>query len=99
MDARSKRKNHCENEKNRNCFFEVHGFHLKNPFFKNYKNAFQELEKGNLDAISTDATILQGLVLDNPEYKILPDRYSTEFYGIALRKESDSENLKNAINF
>ena len=66
--------------------------------FKNYKNAFKELEKENIDAISTDATILHGIVIDNPDYKVLPDRYSTEYYGIALRKDEVSQNLKIALN-
>ena len=66
--------------------------------FKNYKEAFEEFQKGNLDAISTDDVILQGIVEDNKGYKILPDRYSTEFYGIAIRKDEASKPLKNSIN-
>lgn len=66
--------------------------------FKNYKEAFKELANGNIDAISTDDAILQGIVAQNPEYKILPDRYSTEFYGIALRKDENSKTLKEEIN-
>jgi len=66
--------------------------------FKNYEDALEEFEKGNLDAISTDDVILQGIVADNENYKILPDRYSTEFYGIALRKDNQSQSLKNSIN-
>ena len=48
--------------------------------------------------ISTDDVILQGIVEDNKGYKILPDRYSTEFYGIAIRKDEASKPLKNSIN-
>lgn len=66
--------------------------------FKNYQEALAEFEKGNLDAISTDDVILQGLVADNENYKILPDRYSTEFYGIAFRKDEASKTLKNSVN-
>lgn len=66
--------------------------------FKNYKDAFKELVNGNVDAISTDDVILQGIIAQNPEYKLLPDRYSTEFYGIALRKDEDSQSLKEEIN-
>lgn len=66
--------------------------------FKNYKDAFKELVNGNIDAISTDDVILQGIIAQNPEYKILPDRYSTEFYGIALRKDENSQSLKEEIN-
>ena len=66
--------------------------------FKNYEDAFKELEAKNVDAISTDDVILQGLVAENEGYKLLPDRYSTEFYGIALRKEEKTQSLKAAIN-
>ncbi|MCQ2957705.1 MAG: transporter substrate-binding domain-containing protein [Candidatus Gastranaerophilales bacterium] len=66
--------------------------------FRNYKFAFDELQKGNIDAISTDDVILQGIVSDYPDYKILQDRYSTEFYGIALRKDIASQTLKQEIN-
>ena len=66
--------------------------------FKNYEDAFEEFKKGNIDAISTDDVILQGIATKSSKYKILPDRYSTEFYGIALRKDEYSKNLKLAIN-
>ena len=66
--------------------------------FKNYEEALDEFQKGNLDAISTDDVILQGIIMDNPNYKILPDRYSTEFYGIAFRKDEFSKSLKTSVN-
>ncbi len=70
--------------------------HIKG--FKNYKEAFKELQKGNLDALTADDVILQGIIVENEGYKILNDRYSTEIYGIALRKDSSSESLRIAIN-
>jgi len=66
--------------------------------FRNYKFAFEELQKGNIDAISTDDVILQGIVTDYPDFKILQDRYSTEFYGIAFRKDIASQSLKEEVN-
>ena len=66
--------------------------------FKNYKDAFIELENHNIDAISTDDVILQGIANISSQYKILPERYSTEFYGIAFRKDDFSQSLKNSIN-
>ena len=66
--------------------------------FKNYQDAFVELQRDNIDAMSTDDVILQGITANSDEYKILPERYSTEFYGIALRKEEASQSLKTAIN-
>ena len=66
--------------------------------FKNYEQAFVELSKNNIDAISTDDVILQGIIAQNEGYRLLPDRYSTEFYGIALRKAEESQSLKEEIN-
>lgn len=66
--------------------------------FKNYEEAFKELAMGNIDAISTDDVILQGLISQHKGYKLLPDRYSTDFYGIALRKDDASQSLKEEIN-
>ena len=66
--------------------------------FRNYADAFAELKNGNIDAISTDEVILRGIASGAKGYKILPDRYSTEFYGIAIRKDEASESLKSAIN-
>ena len=66
--------------------------------FKNYEEAFKELLNGGIDAISTDDVILQGIIAQNPDFKILPDRYSTEFYGIALRKDDSTQSLKEEIN-
>ena len=66
--------------------------------FRNYEDAFKELEKDNIDAVSTDDVILQGLISQNDGYTLLPDRYSTDFYGIALRKDEASQDLKEEIN-
>lgn len=72
--------------------------HSKIVGFKNYEDAFKELSKGNIDAISTDDVILQGIINKYKGYRMLPDRYSTEFYGIALRKDLESQSLKKEIN-
>ncbi len=66
--------------------------------FRNYEEAFKELANGNIDAVSTDDAILQGIISQHKGYKLLPDRYSTEFYGIALRKDEASQSLKEEIN-
>lgn len=66
--------------------------------FRNYTDAFVELKKGNIDAISTDEVILRGIASEANGYKILPDKYSKELYGIAIRKDKASESLKDAIN-
>lgn len=66
--------------------------------FKNYERAFEELENRNIDAISTDDVILKGIISAKDKYKILPDRYTKEYYGIAFRKDKQSEKLKKYIN-
>ncbi len=50
------------------------------------------------DAITTDDSLLQGLVMENNDYIILPNRLTKEPYGIAFKKSGQTKNLKNIIN-
>ena len=54
---------------------------------KTYTEAFSLLKSGEIDALLADDTILYGLASDNKKYKILPRRYTQEYYAIAVRKE------------
>lgn len=58
-------------------------------------NAFKE---GYGEAITTDDALLQGLVLENNDYIILPERLTKEPYGIAFRKAKQTKALKKNIN-
>ena len=50
------------------------------------------------DAILADDSILYGFVLDNKGYKILPARYTKEYYAIALRQGEENKELKEELN-
>ena len=42
--------------------------------------------------------MLYGLVSENIGYKILPKRYTKEYYAVALRRAPESEELREAVN-
>ena len=57
--------------------------------FASYGEAYRALELGSISAVSTDDTILAGLLAANPRkaaYEILDTRISTEPYGLGVRK-------------
>lgn len=66
--------------------------------FKNYNDAFRQLKNGNIDAMTTDDTILYGLISENKDFRILKERFSHELYGIAFRKDEASLSLKEHVN-
>ncbi len=65
---------------------------------KNYNDAFNLLKENKVDAILADDSILYGFLTDKKEYKILPARYTKEYYAIALRKGKETESLKEELN-
>lgn len=65
---------------------------------KNYNEAFNLLKEDRVDAILADDSILYGFIMDNKGYKILPARYTKEFYAIALRQGDENKELKDALN-
>ena len=57
--------------------------------FNSYPDAFRALKQGSIGAISTDETILAGLLAADPrkaDYEILGATTSDERYGLAVRK-------------
>lgn len=56
--------------------------------------ALNAFKSGSADAITTDDSLLQGFVLKNPDYTLLPKRLSKEPYGIAFRKSPQTKSLK-----
>lgn len=65
---------------------------------KNLEEGVQELAAGRIDALSSDSLLLLGLQLAHPELalRLLPDRCSSEPYGIALAEnQSDLRDLVN----
>ncbi len=63
-----------------------------------YKEAFELLAGGKVEAILADDSLLYGLMADNKGYKILPSRYTEEFYAIGLRQGDDTSSLKNQLD-
>src|SRR5574344_218483 len=63
-----------------------------------YKDAFEALKNGSVEAMSADDSLLLGFIADNKDYKILPRRLTQEYYAIALKKDSSSLALKRNIN-
>ena len=65
---------------------------------RNYEDVFKLLKENKVDAILADDTILYGFIMDNKGYKILPARYTREFYAIALRQGEENKELKEELN-
>lgn len=63
---------------------------------RGYLEGFELLKSGKIDALLADDSLLYGFVMDNKNYKIIPKRYSQEFYAIAIRKNDTK--LQNALN-
>lgn len=66
--------------------------------FRTYNDAFSALKAGRGNALTTDDTIIYGFLDTDPNYKILPERYTKEPYGIAIKKGEDTETLRMAID-
>ncbi len=61
-------------------------------------DAINAFKSGAGDAITTDNSLLQGLVADNKNYIILPNRLTKEPYGIAFKKSKQTKSLRNNVN-
>lgn len=66
--------------------------------YRTYEDGFEALRAKKADAMTADESILVGLALDNPQYKVLPQRYTNELYAIAFRKGKKSQGLKNDVD-
>ena len=67
--------------------------------FRSYNDAYQALKSGQINAITSDDTILSRYELDDNEVVILPRRYSNEPYGIAFKKGDTTRKLKENLDF
>lgn len=67
--------------------------------FKSYSEAYKALKNGNINAITSDDTILSGFAMQDKEVKLLSKRYSREPYGIGFKKGKGSKKLKENIDF
>lgn len=66
--------------------------------FRTYNDAFSALKAGRGNALTTDDSILYGFLESDKNFKILPERYTKEPYGIAIKKGSETETLRIAID-
>lgn len=66
--------------------------------YKSYQAGFKGMLNRKAEALTTDDAIIAGFVIDHPEFMMLPQRYTQEGYGIAFRKEAESQSLKHEVN-
>jgi|GEM_PF-248992 len=66
--------------------------------FRTYTDAFSALRAGRADALTTDDTIITGFLIENPNFKILDERYTKEPYGLGFRKGVDTQSFQQAVN-
>ncbi len=66
--------------------------------FRSYTDGYSALKAGRAEAMVTDKSILYGITMYDNNFKLLPQIYTKEYYGIALRKKPESEELKREID-
>ena len=66
--------------------------------YDNNSEAINAFKNGYGDAITTDDSLLQGLVMKNGDYMLLQKRLTKEPYGIAFKKSKQTNILKNNVN-
>ena len=66
--------------------------------YENHTDALDAFKNDSYDAITTDDSLLQGFIIDNSDYIILPERLTKEPYGIAFKKSKHSNSLKKIID-
>ena len=67
--------------------------------FRTYKDAYNALKAGRINAITSDDTILSRFVYDDSSVKLLSKRYSKEPYGIAFKKGDATIRFKEQLDF
>ena len=65
---------------------------------RTYPEIFSLLKNDEIDAIFADDTMLYGILSDNKGYKILPKRYTKEYYAVAVRQGEESDELFEEVN-
>jgi len=66
--------------------------------FENYAEAFTALKAGQGDALTTDNSLLFGMVKQDPNYRVTTETFTEEPYGIGMRKnEPDFVKLVNDV--
>lgn len=66
--------------------------------FKTYDDAYKALKLNQINAITSDDTILRQYAIDDTSVKILPKKYSYEPYGIAFKRGKSTIKLKEVLD-
>lgn len=66
--------------------------------YKSRQECYDAFLRGEADAMISDDALLRGFLMDNRGYKILPQKLSVEYYGIAFKATPEASNLKRFIN-
>ena len=66
--------------------------------FRTYTDAFSALRSGRADALTTDDTIIEGFLSEDPNFTMLKQRFTREPYGIGFRKGEDTKSFQRAVN-
>ena len=66
--------------------------------FRTYRDAYEALKAGQINAITSDDTILSRFAIDDKSVTLLPKRYSQEPYGIAFKKGNSTVKLKENLD-
>lgn len=69
----------------------VHGY-------RTYAEGMEAMKQRAADAMTADETILVGLAIENPDFKVLPQKFTNEAYAIAFRKGAESDGLRNDVD-
>lgn len=67
--------------------------------YKDYNAAYRALKAGKADGMIADDTILMGFAMSDPSVKILPKRYTHEPYAAAFKKGTESERLREKMDY
>lgn len=67
--------------------------------FRSYNEAYKALKAGQINALTSDDTILSRYALDDNEVVLLQRRFSSEPYGIAFKKGDSTVKLKQGLDY
>ncbi len=67
--------------------------------YRTYDDAYEALNKGIIQAITSDDTILRSYALNNKSVRVINRKYSKEPYAIGVRKGKENKLLLEKVNF
>ena len=66
--------------------------------YKSYDDAYNALKKNEIQAITSDDSILNGYAITDAGVRLLPHKYTREPYGIAFKKGNSTKKLKQNLD-